>query len=246
MLASCSTDPTPAQIAGCRVENDSGSPVVWGKMWTTCTPFVTVAEAVALVGKPTTACVPSSKPLHQMTQSVNFGAMTVAQFVGPVKALSIRGYAQAVGLLESNDKDFKTGAATIVSASAQRRGNINAIFTTTILDTTSTGTALAGSAKTFADALDPTKLKAGIAAAKAGDTMAYNNVTYDFNNQILGVDKPVANSAMTTAQTTTLGVAAILAIVFGVIFCCVLVGLYMLCFGGSKSSNEAASDMQAV
>merc|ERR1719353_2426389 len=95
-------------------------------------------------------------PAIKQTSKFNIAANA---FTGAVKNLIIAGYAQAIGILKTDNKTYKDGCSC--TATAARRASCTVTFSTVVPKT------MAAATKTTATALTPAKITAGMTAAKA-------------------------------------------------------------------------------
>merc|ERR1719460_3205751 len=123
-------------------------------------------------------------PAIKQTSKFNIAANA---FTGAVKNLIVAGYAQAIGILKTDNKTYKDGCSC--TATAARRASCTVTFSTVV-------------PKTMAAA---TKIPAGMTAAKAADT----NLSGATAPTPSGIVAPTGGVVSAASSAATVGVTAL-------------------------------------
>merc|ERR1719460_2299886 len=133
-------------------------------------------------------------PVIKQTSKFNIAANA---FTGAVKNLIVAGYAQAIGILKTDNKTYKDGCSC--TATAARRASCTVTFSTVVPKT------MAAATKTTATALTPAKITAGMTAAKAADT----NLSGATAPTPSGIVAPTGGVVSAASSAATVGVTAL-------------------------------------
>merc|ERR1719486_1251874 len=123
-------------------------------------------------------------PAIKQTSKFNIAANA---FTGAVKNLIVAGYAQAIGILKTDNKTYKDGCSC--TATAARRASCTVTFSTVV-------------PKTMAA---PAKITAGMTAAKAADT----NLSGATAPTPSGIVAPTGGVVSAASSAATVGVTAL-------------------------------------